>query len=81
MFKHVLPTFFFFRSAVGCSPENLSFIFPYVNSSIALGTLCHCVIAGLVALLLPEDMQPGSISVVVVLPCLARLLVFPSRTL
>lgn len=55
---------------------NHSFIFPYANCSIALGTLCHCVIAGLVALFLPEEMQPGFISAVVALPCLTRLLVF-----
>lgn len=78
MFKHVLPTFFL--SAVSCRTKNLPFIFSYVNSALALGTLCHFVIAGLVALLLPEEMQPDSISLAVALSCLARLPVFSSRT-
>lgn len=78
MFKPVLPIFFFFFSAVSWRSENLSFIFPYVNSAFALGTLCHCVIAGLVAIFVPEEMQPCSISAVVAWP---HPLVFSSRTL
>lgn len=83
MFKPVFANFFFvvFHSAVCCSPENLSFIFPYVNLSLALGSWCHCVIAGLVVLFLPEEMQAGSISAVVCVASLIRPLVFSSRTL